>query len=50
MLVWEEPRGVRVRYRDPRELGERHGAAEHRPVRERTAALLAGLAREAAGG
>jgi uncharacterized protein (DUF302 family) len=50
ILVWADPDGVLLGYRDPRELGGEYDiAAEHQPILEQMATLLGELADEAAG-
>jgi uncharacterized protein (DUF302 family) len=50
ILVWADPEGVLLGYRDPRELGDRYDiAADHQPILHQMAALLGELADEAAG-
>jgi uncharacterized protein (DUF302 family) len=50
ILVWADPDGVLLGYRDPRELaGPYDIAAEHRPILEQMATLLGELLEEAAG-
>lgn len=49
MLVWSEHDGVRVGYRDPRELSGEYDLAEQQGALEQMAGLLAALAEEAAG-
>jgi uncharacterized protein (DUF302 family) len=49
MLVWRAGNDVQLGYRDPRELASRYDVAGHEATLEQMAALLAGLAAEAAG-
>ena len=50
ILVWADPDGVLLGYRDPRELaGPYDIAAEHQAILEQMATLLGELADEAAG-
>ena len=50
ILVWADPDGVLLGYRDPRELGGSYDiAAEHQPILDQMATLLGQLADEAAG-
>jgi uncharacterized protein (DUF302 family) len=50
MLVWADPDGVLLGYRDPRELGDRYDiAGEHQQILQQMATLLGELADEAAG-
>jgi uncharacterized protein (DUF302 family) len=50
ILVWVDPEGVQLGYRDPRELGGAYDiGAEHQPILEQMATLLGELADEAAG-
>ena len=50
ILVWADPDGSLLGYRDPRELaGPYDIAAEHQPILEQMATLLGELADEAAG-
>jgi len=49
ILVWGEPDGVRIGYRDPRELAESYELGELAAALEQMAGLMAELAAEAAG-
>jgi uncharacterized protein (DUF302 family) len=49
MVVWADAEGVLLGYRDPRALAAGYDVAEHEGTLEQMAALLAELAREAAG-
>jgi uncharacterized protein (DUF302 family) len=49
MLVWEDPDGTLVGYRDPLELAARYDVGQHRATLEMMSALLAALAADATG-
>ncbi len=49
ILVWGDPDGVRIGYRDPRELAEIYELGDHAAALEQMAGLMAELAAEAAG-
>jgi uncharacterized protein (DUF302 family) len=49
ILVWADEDGVLLGYRDPHELAAAYDTAQHEPVLDQMATLLADLAAEAAG-
>jgi uncharacterized protein (DUF302 family) len=49
ILVWADPEGVLLGYRDPRELAADYDVREHESTLEQMATLLAELSAEAAG-